>query len=226
MANYGFTGAFASHWLYTDGTCVHISFGVLTKQGTWTGGEYLSANCASSLSSNWYNWSATITSSYDRTGAIFSGQWTGNMAYQPETYIRMANTTASADFWSTGNELYGSSLTSTSLFMSMSSADVSLSLTTESHPMSSLLRYAPSTSTWRTPMVPVLLMRGVTSPADSVYVLGRVPRVTFLRMTDDMPNASLIHTDWRVFPLFSRVTTDTSLVAPGSGNWAIAYREI
>lgn len=233
MANYGFNGAYASHWLYTDGTCVHgvlelssgiyghISFGVLTKQGTWTGGEYLSANCASTLSSNWYNWVGN-----DRTRAVFSGQYAGNLSYQADTYVRMANTTASADFWDTCKEIYGNAILTSSLFMSVSSANNTLSFTTESHPMSCLLNYAPSTSTWRTPMVPVLLMRGVTSPADSVYVLGRIPRVTFLRMTDDMPNASLIHTDWRVFPLFSRITANTDLVAPGSGNWAIAYREI
>lgn len=237
MANYGFNGAYPSHWLYTDGTCVHgilqlstgiyghISFGVLTKHGTWTGGEYLSANCASSASGNWYNWDSTTNPTYDRTQTIFGGQYTGNMAYQAETYIRMANAGTSADFWPCSKQIYGSSITSSSLFMSVSSY-MNAGDSSPSHPMGAILRYAPSTSTWRTPMLPILLLRGVTSPANSAYVLGRVPRVTVLKMTDDMPNASLIHTDWRVFPLFSRETADTSLVAPGSNNWAIAYREI
>lgn len=231
MAHYGYTGAYANHWLYTDGTCVHgilelssgiyghISFGLMTKQGTWTGGEYVSANSASTLSGNWYNWGLGS----DRTQSVFSGQWCGNLLYGGDTCIRMNNAGVSADFWRANQQIFGSSMNSTSLFMSAKST-VSPSRSTPGHPMGLILSYAPSTSTWRSPMLPILFMRGVAS--GTVYVLGRIPRVTFTRMTDDMPNASLIHTDWRVFPIFSRLTTTTSTVAPGSGNWAIAYREI
>lgn len=237
MTNYGFEGAYSSHWLYTDGTCVHgvlllttgvyahISFGVVTKQGTWTGGEYLSACCASSLVGNYYNWDRSVHSSTDRTVSVFSGQYGGSLPYAGETYVRMANTGAGSDFWEANSSIYTSSMTNNSLFMSVSS-QMNASTVSESHPMAALLRYAPSTSTWRTPMLPILLMRVTTTPEVGTYVIGRIPRVTFVRMTDDMPNASLIHTDWRVFPLFSRVSTPLSTVAPGSANYAIAYREI
>lgn len=236
MSSCGYNGAYSSHWLFTDGTCVHgvlllttglyahISFGTVTKQGSWVGGEYVSGSCASTPSPNWYNWDRE-TSSPDRNFAIFNGQTALNVAYDGCTRVRMANTGTSSDFWDCGKSGYSSSSAVNTLHMSVSSL-ANASNSTASHPMAALMSYAPSTSTWRSPMLPIVLLRATDTPEAGFAVVGRVPRVTFLRMTDDMPNASLIHTDWRVFPLFSRITDATSTVMPGSGNYAVAYREI
>jgi hypothetical protein len=218
MGTWAFTGPFVGHYFFTDGTCVHavieiasgiynhISFGSVSKYGSWVGGEYVTAGHYQIYAPGgiWEAWDSSYCT------RPFNDQQSGNMTPRP-SYVRVANTAATADF----GLVYGTQLNSNGMFCGISDA---YSL------YGRLLRDTPNETTGRTPLLPglVRLRDGVTG----LYSLGGyIPHVTFMKMSQDMNPKDIINTDWQIFPITMRTGGNTTQAAP-SYEYALAYRRI
>ena len=228
MNTWAFTGPYVGHYFFTDGTCVHavlevasgvfnhISFGNVSKFGTWTGGEYLTGG--------YYTFTTTTggITTYGNAFGInyhsrpFNDESDANAITTGRTMVRLANTAASADF----QGVRGVSLDSHSMFVGVaqnSGQDIGSMYTR-------LLRDAPNETTARTPLFPGFFRR--YDSASGLYRLaGTIPYAAFMKMSADMNAKDIINTDWQVFPITMRTGGDATLAAP-SNEYALAYRRV
>ncbi len=223
MGTWAFTGPFVGHYFFTDGTCVHavieiasgiynhISFGAVSKYGSWVGGEYLTAGHyqTSQTSGNWLAWdSAQCTRVFNDAN--------GGAAGNRLSYLRTASAGATADF----TALIGASVAGSGMFCGNTDAGY----TGSNSIYARLLRDAPNETTGRVPLLPGLVR--VLDAGSGLYRLGgMIPRVTTLRMSPDMNPKDIINTDWQVFPITMRTGGNTTQAA-SSGDYALAYRRI
>lgn len=219
---YSYNGPYPTHRFITDGLAVHaileittgifmhVSFGMMTKYGAWTGGELMSISGGrgTSTAANWEN---------DYYCPPFSASYNGNYDTYAKPHVRLANTNASADFvrLNTTTDITSSpgSFVITPPGRSVGTANKNM--------MANLLDFIPSSSAWRTLFTPIIFFRGTGTEH---YAAGVVGNVAFTKLTDTMVNGQLIETDWRIYPLVQR-----GVVANGasySANWAIAYKEV
>lgn len=215
-------GPFVGHYLFTDGTCVHLvvelasgiynhlSFGSVTKYGSWTGGEYLTAGAYRGryVASNWQPWN----DSYNNRP--FDGMVQNGTSYR--SYIRTNNSGTATDFSVTGQSSENLPTMFVGIYDNGNYGRQSI--------FTRLLRDSPNTTTGR-----VALFPGLVRLHDSVSGLKRlagvIPHVAFLRMPLDMNPKDIINTDWQVFPLHARTGVDTTQYS-SSEQYALAYRRI
>jgi len=237
MNTWAFTGPYTGHYFFTDGTCVHavlevsagifnhLSFGTISKVGTWTGGEYLTAG--------WYGTILTSVTPNRYRDAMSTGAggeksycarpfeaddgWSAGTRYG---YMRTANTSASADFLRMG--LYTGSISDAPI-----AGFVGAIAAVSQYPWciyGAILRDSPSTATSRTPLLPGLI-RMREGVSGLMRVSGTVPYIAILKMSAEMNPKDIINTDWQVFPITCRTGGDRTL-ASTSYEYALAYRRV
>lgn len=226
-STWNFVPPYAGHYFFTDGTCVHavieiasgvynhLSFGSVSKYGTWPGGEYLCGGY------------------YNATNGADYRSWNDSYHCRPFNdlnqsnlssifcYLRATNTgVGSTDF----KALNGGYNSSSGMFVAIAGSTGG-----QSAFYTQVIRDAPNVFTNRTPIFPGVVRRydyennsGLTSLA------GTVPYVGFLKFTQDMNAKDIINTDWQVFPITMRTGGNTASPsgASDSGEYALAYRRV
>ncbi len=227
FGTWDFTGPYVGHYFFTEGTCVHavveiasgvynhISFGSVTKFGTWSGGwaggEYLTGgyyqvNKPSGV------WDDAFSSYHPRP---FNDGSHASISVAASA-IRVANTPAGADF----NRLDSVPSSSHGMFV----GDTNPTHYGVCSLYARLLRDAPNETTNRTPIFPGLL-RLRDSASGLYHLAGSIPNVGIMKFTPDMNPKDIVNTDWQVFPLTMRTGGNTTL-ASSSFEYALAYRRI
>lgn len=233
MNTWAQTGPYTGHYFFSDGTVVHavieviagvfnhISFGSITKAGSWTGGEYLTAGWHDSLNVSYTpnRYRDSISTNY--TDSFYSVRpfdaENNDAANNRFSYMRTASTSSVADFGRFGPVATGASQAPVVGFVG---ASVSSALTL----YGSLLRDSPSLSTGRTAMFPgVIRIRDAASGL--LRVAGTVPRISLLKMSGDMNPKDIVNTDWQIFPVTCR-TGGNPVLSSTSYEYALAYRRV
>jgi len=229
MNTWQYTGPYVGHYFFTEGTCVHavveiasgiynhFSFGKVTQNGTWTGGEYITTGYCNVL--------ATATDYRDMFDSYATRPFNAGAdsnAGARGSYLRIANAASVNDFAKAGGN--SAAITNVNLVhffvgrsstTGLSAADV----------YANILRDAPNASTHRTPLLPGTL-RARLSTADTLWNRhGRIPGVAFLQFAPDMNPKDIINTDWQVFPVSQRAGGNPTL-ASLSFQYALAYKRV
>lgn len=215
-------GPFVGHYLFTDGTCVHMvvelasgiynhmSFGSVTKYSTWVGGEYITAGNFRGrfMSPNWADW----RDSYNNRP--FEAMDPSSTSYR--TFLRTANSGLAADFQFVSRP----DSTQPSLFC----GTYDLNGYNQTSIFTRLLRDSPNVATGRVPLFPGLI-RLHDSVTGLKLLAGFIPHVAFTKMAASMNPKDIINTDWQVFPIHARTGIDTTQYST-SYDFALAYRRI
>ena len=234
MSTYGSPATFsAPYFLYTEGTAVHavleiftnvfchFSFGGLTKYGTWTGGEYVTASYMVSVSSGNYSLSGGLNSFpfVDESPSATAGNG----------YVRNSNgSNDENDFAPLGagiNQISGNRAQNAKMVLN-SSFDNAPTGDDQSEFISALFYNSPNTFNQRSPLIPCYVRlrdQTSTSSAARFRLAGIVPGIRAVNMRNIDPKET-VDTDWRVFPLTQKFG-DTA-IAPDSGNIGIAYQVV
>ena len=212
----------------TSGAFTHMAFGNITKAGVWAGGAYLTAN---NLRVSGGLWLDIINSSHGAGPMIFGARSnSSNSDATGANYIRF-NTGAAdnKDFTKFGirddgvdGALLGASGTmapnynNTTFESTVSNCVVALN--------ARMADASPSAITFISPLLPINIFRQHSVGAiDKVVPLGSVPNIACINVTQ-LSAKDLTNTDWRVFPLSSKI--DDSSVANFSDVYGVAYKEI
>lgn len=194
------------YWMFSDGSSVHcvvefragayahMSFGVLEKYGTYTGGEYVSAN-------GWHSSNTDWSSSFQ--ARHFDGYSANNSTYK--NHIRCTyNTRDIAVFCDTG-------VTSTNHVRNlwMSGGQYASSAND-----GELWRHQPNSYNSRAQLIPVELFLAYDTASLSAPTgwipIGRVSNAALINLSD-INAEDLVNTDWMVFPLCMKNPTAPSI---------------
>lgn len=248
FGTYGINSSFTGYYLFTDGTAVHcvlevqtgvfqhLSFGNITKTGTWTGGEYLTAGGTIDKNSgdgvySYRNTSAQYPFADDNgdgfapgTGAGFNSSCFG--------FVRYVKTGSNQDDFAPLGRINQSSAVSTfdeqhglasgcrvpSVTAQGSGVDSSL--------YAMLLNASPNAVNFRSAMFPAIVRlrdRVATTSPGFYFIAGYIPYVAIIN-NQNISDGEIVNTDWQVFSTIQKDGDDT--VAPGSGYVGLAYRRV
>lgn len=215
-------GPYSKYYLYTEGNVVHciievyssvfnhLSFGNITKIGTWTGGEYITGGAVYYSSS---------TPSYDSdashvwNAAVFNGnsdQIASNSfpSYFPG-YIRRINGSLQSD------ENDFSRLGTTEVNDQMSKMNLFAPI------MDGIYNNTPNQFNLRSPALPMYC--NIWDETKQTYGLqGYVPEVRVIN-NESIADADLVETDWQVFSITQKSSGNNTL-APLSENYGLMYK--
>lgn len=218
------SGPYVKYYLYTEGTCVHcvlevysgifnhLSFGNITKLGTWTGGEYATGGAE-------YASFALPGFSQDAFDAFNSRPFDGgNNSTLPSNptygsyyagYIRRENGSIQTD------ETDFSRLGNVEVDNQMSLMNIGSDI------MDGIYENTPNQFNLRSPALPMYCR--IWNDTKQTYGLqGYVPEVRVVNIKN-IADAELVETDWQAFPLIQRDPGDDTL-APLSYNWGLMYQ--
>lgn len=227
------TGPFIGHRMFTDGTAVHavlevannvfqhFSFGEITKNGTWIGGEYVCAGSQNSVSGSNYNYGAGssafvfdegIGSGHNATASGVPIGTTGNCT----GFVRYRQTGNNVDDFAPMNSTGLNNQAARLNFPINPSESSPTSLTSE------LVFSSPNQANSRTPLFPMtVLLRDYNITTNNLYfAAGYIPNVRVLSMRNFSPGV-LTETNWRVYPVIQKAGDRT--IAPVSNEPGYAY---
>ncbi len=222
MSYYGNTGPFVKYFLYTEGIAVHcvlqiftgvfthLSFGNMIKFGTWTGGEYLTANSAFWVTGGVYNnWE------YQRQNLLFDGGSCNLDSFTyPVGYVRHIVGTQSDD--QTDFARIG--------FITVNNQQCRM--VSPAYNVKSLIEdfidiCGPIGYNVRAPLFPVYV-RMIEVVTGRWILSGYVPGARVLNVLH-LTGESIVENDWIVFPMIQKTGGDPYL-APLSDYWGVAYK--
>lgn len=228
MNTWAFTGPYVGHYFFTDGTCVHavlevasgifnhISFGNVSKFGSWPGGEYLTGGYFAFTTAPGGITTYSNAFGVNYNSRPFNDESDANAITTGRTMVRVADTAVSADF----QGVRGVESNSHGMFVGTAQgtgqADGSM--------YTRLLRDAPNETTARTPLFPGFFRR-YDSASGLFRLAGMIPYAAFMKLSADMNAKDIINTDWQVFPVTVRTGGDPT-VAALSNEYALAYRRV
>lgn len=221
MSTYQATGPYVKYFLYTDGNAVHcvlqlytgvythISFGNMTKVGTWIGGEYLTAQDSSYWAGSqydYYGWD------YDRHCIIFDGgiqNYESGSSY-PTGFVR--HIVGSVQNNSTDFARMGYRLTD----------NQRCKMTTGKGLIHDLVEIAsPIGFNQRAPIFPVYVR--IYEYATTRWILsGYVSGARSINI-EHLSGETIVENDWIVFPITQKEGGDFTL-CPLSEYWGVAYK--
>lgn len=228
MSLYNQTGPFVKYFLYTDGTAVHavlqlytgvythVSFGSVTKFGTWTGGEYLSVN-----GSYWHNGIEYGDWIYQRLNVLFNGPNSNlsSLTFGAQYVRHIVGTQYDdyRDFARIGDVTVDDQQ---ALMMNKSYHDqyneggFSYYLIEDASPIAYNVR---------SPLVPIYV-RILDQPTGRWRLAGYVSYASILNVSV-LTGETIVENDWIVFPMIQKTGGDTAL-SPLSENWGVAYKRV
>jgi hypothetical protein len=250
MGTWDLAPPFTKYIFYTDGISVfailevtagvyaHMAFGHVTKNDTWPGGAYLTANNyqRDNLQSYIGPW-RDIGRLNDFASQIFgsvkgSGGWSTGASY----LFYDLGTGDFEDFLSFGSvRSYARGVSGTmapSLSGNFANYDEQVNSYYACNPYQRTMREScPTTFTFRSPIFPILMFRqaGIGTTAGTADYqwepLGRIPNIGMVNL-QVLADEEIVDDSWQVFPL-TRTTVSsgtTSEVANYSGIWGVAYK--
>lgn len=230
MCYYEQTGPFVKYFLYTDGNAVHcvlqlytgvythLSFGNLIKLGTWTGGEYLSAN-----NSYWYSVGKYDQWDYQRMNLLFDGGNSNldNIAYGA-SYVRHVVGTQYDDYRDFAR--LGHAIVDNNQAVMMNKTWLEDSATGEGIFSFWLIEEAsPIGYNVRSPLLPVWT-RFKEMATGRWMLRGYVPYAGILNV-ENLAGETIVENDWIVFPMIQKTGGDETL-SPLSEYWGVAYKRV
>jgi hypothetical protein len=211
------------YWMFTDGDSVHcaveissgcyahISFGVLEKYGSYTGGLYVSANYWDNVS-----WSSTSNSrTFDgyRSGATYAGHV--RCTYGGLTIAEMGESGNASVNWA-ANLWWGGGY--------YNDAD-------DDDNDVELWKFQPNAYNGRAVLIPVEMFITDVPNTQTAYngwiPLGGVRNAAFINMAN-LNAGDTVNTDWMVFPLAMKNPAGALTLASGqvdTGNLGVAYKK-
>lgn len=221
-----YNGAFTGYYFFTDGVSVnmalevnpnvftHLSFGNVTKYGTWTGGEYVSGVYCDyfySTTSEW-RWGSS-------TGPYFSG---GIETTNYEGAVRHIPGAAYGDYRDYAGVRSTQTDNQCARFVMPVNVTDPVSTLDQRSMIGRLLRDTPSTYNQRACLFPTYLR--LWNPTLSLWHLaGHVDNVRVLNMELIDPK-ELVDVDWMVFPQIAKFGDISSNAV--SGSLGVAYKRI
>ena len=219
-------GTYSNYYMFGDSNGVHcaikvssssnyshVSFGVLEKYGTWTGGEYVSGNDLNvdtgySVSSGFSN---LYTQNFQLFGARDSANGTTSYLYYP--------------YESHGDEFDWSAFHMAALTKNRRTLPAASPSATYSVGGDMLHDASPSAAFNRSAMFPVYMrVYDNRSPGGTQkYILvGHVSGARIINCSDIDPT-TIVDTDWMVFPQYMK--SGSAFTAPVSGLHGLAFRK-
>jgi hypothetical protein len=233
------TGSFTGLNLYTDGDTVsaalevysgvytHTSFGIVTKFGTWTGGEY---NMSTNFSYYYSTTSEFIFNTSSQNQTIFDGTWGSNysnLTYGANFIYRTTEIASDTyeDFPRIGNN---SGYATLGGHYAWCGTGVKPSVYDGSAVSSSwfgheMWKCSPSTYTTRAMLQPIYFFFSSYADVTEYHCQGQVTLAATLNI-NRLEAKDVVDTDWVVYPICAK-TGDTSSY-PVSTDWGIAYKRI
>jgi hypothetical protein len=216
------TGPYTAYNFFTDGSCVHaviettanvfshLSFGKVTKFGTWTGGEYTTA---------WYstNWTASGAVGYEfQSGTVPFEGGNNSSSYQGHVYYPYG---ALGDYRDWAPIRSSESNNQFARFMTVGSLSDSYGIYNQV--LAGPLFWCEANSVnQRAVMIPQYLMLHEET-LNGLFLAGYADHVKFLNMEVITPK-DIVEVEWEVFPIIQKYGDKT--VAPITENIALAYR--
>lgn len=244
FTSYGNNGPFTGHTFYTDGTAVHVvleifpnvfnhlSFGGISKQGTWVGGEYLSAGISVSIRTSGYFYENVINSQHlfaDFTGVGPAFNVTG-LNSNMRSYVRYVKTGNNLDdFAPLGAEHDSSILTTFEQQHALMSGPhfYNFPITT-GRPglLHEVLSTSPNTFNQRVPLLPNYLRLRIRNTSTSPHQYFYAGTTDMIRITNigNLTPGDIVNTDWQVWPIH-QISGD-AFNAPVTLTMAIAIQRI
>lgn len=237
MGLWDFTPTFTGYSFFTDGASVfvalevsvgifaHMCLGHIEKVAAFVGGAFLQANSFNGSTGTWYG----ITSANTGFGSAMFGcrQMVAGINYGG-CYLHYvdAGTGGHGDF-----SVFGR--TDVGRVSGMSGTLTPTNGTTDIAHTSTVIKWAiwqkmmdlgtPSASTLRSPLLPIYVVRAADYNTGEFQLIGKVPNIACVNVAI-LQNKELVNTDWRVFPMTSKIVDST--VVTHSGIYGVAYREI
>ena len=192
----------------------HLSFGSITKSGTWTGGEYLSGSDI--VIASGYSASSGFTWSDSTNRLVFGGSGTAdtNTGYLYYPYE------------SQGDQRDWSAMhVSTSALTDGRRTRPMACVTQTSSPIGPLMSASPSAHNDRSLLIPAYLWVYDNRTGGSLrnIAVGVIPNAALINMTNISPKA-IVYNDWDVYPQFQK--SGDAFDAPISGFAGVAYKRI
>lgn len=218
-------GTYDNYFFYADSDAIHcvvevdatiythLSFGIINKMGTWTGGEYLSGSSTEIAigysPSSGFSWvDGVIVPVFG--GSNSANENTGYLYYPYESHGDQRDWSAfhHADVLTEGRR-----------------TKVPIAITDGRTAVYTLFNSSPNTFNERAMMIPLYLHVYDNRSGGSLRYIpaGDIPNARFINMTNISPQA-VVNTDWDVFPIFQK--SGNQFDAPQSGAFGVAYRRI
>lgn len=212
------SGPYIKYFLYTEGNAVHgalqvyndvwthISFGNIIKFGTWTGGEYVTANGSYKIlsGSTYRPWD------YNHNGILFDGgrhTLSTNRITGYVRHIRGSATSNYLEFARLGN---------------LEQYDQWCQMVAESGMVKILVETcSPIAFNSRAPLFPVYVKIYETT-TNRWMLYGYVPGARVLNI-QNLSSGSIVENNWITFPMIQRSGGDATL-SPISSYWGVAYK--
>lgn len=189
------------------GVFTHFNFGMIEKNGIWTGGTYVTGTNTSTNSGTAY---LNLFSAYNGLPFYAIGAMGSASSSAPTTaygHIRSAINGA--------NRLAG-------IGVNMTGADNAFGTLWSTDMGRAVLDCSPNASNGRAVIAPIALLQGTTGSAGPFYQLGHVANAGGINIANLDPK-SIVNTDWMVFPIGQKNGPATVYI--NSLNYAMAYKK-
>lgn len=212
------TGPHVGYHFFSDGTALHVAvevatnafthfnFGFITKNGSWTGGAFVTGTYAGGLNSSQLG----IRQPYNNYPFYTYGN-VGSQNNTPASFGHMRSDVVSTN----GLCTWGSNTISNAqngVYNSAWADDMGREL----------VIVGPNASNGRTPIVPICVLQATSGVSGPYYQLGQVPNAGLINIASIDPKA-IVNTDWMVFPIGQK--GDLSSIYINSFNYAMAYKK-
>jgi hypothetical protein len=198
------------YWMFTDGDSVHcvveissdcyahISFGVLEKYGSYTGGEYVSANYWGNTA--WQSANNSRTFDGYASGATYAGHV--RCTYSGRTFAEMGETGDVTKHWARNNWFGGGYYNDSSV----------------NNDDGELWKHQPNNYNGRSMLIPVEMfisdIPNTTTAFNGWIPLGRVSNAAVVNIAN-LNAGDTVNTDWMVFPLCMKNPAGALTLASG-----------
>lgn len=225
FGTYSNLGPFIGYTFYTEGTAVHavlevypnifahLSFGNITKVGTWVGGEYITASSATRATGGANNFV------YDNANQM-QHLFPPSLGAEEESFVRYVQTGSNEDDFAPAG-----AISNINLQKAIFSNGIKLTTLKEGI-YESLIEDGPNAFNSRTVLLPiyVLLRNRNADFSPSLYFhSGSVPGVRICNITELVAH-DIVDTDWEVYPAFQKGGDEA--LAPDSTVNGLAYQRI
>ena len=229
-------GPYTGHIFYTEGDAVHaalevfpnvfqhLSFGSITKFGTWTGGEYLTAGSYQRIQSSTRQYASAFSqlpfSDVEGSGHL---PGTGTGFDSPCIgFVRYDQTGTSLDDFAPIGAFNLNNQRARMCNM-IEPKDIQ-----NNSMLSGMLFDAPNQGNLRTPLFPMYVRlrdynANTPSTLDAYFVAGVVPGVRMCNISE-LNAKEIINTNWQTYPVVQKI--GVSNVAPISDSLGFAYERI
>lgn len=184
----------------------HVNFGFVTKNGSWTGGAFVSGT---NTTTSGAVGAKGVLSGYNVIPFHTTSIGAGSTLPGNKPHIR-SSITAVNGISGFGTDLTGSASVSYNKGWFSEAGGRSLVLSN------------PNIFNGRSVIVPITMIQSSAGSSGPYYQLGHVPNAGIINIANIEPK-SIVNTDWMVFPIGQKGTAETAYIA--SSNYAMAYKQ-